>query len=134
MRHIGMTALIILLSAVGPLAHAQTPASPDASQYGWLEGTITNSDGAAISGQRFTRIGKHIKGIRQGGGEFDVQSDLQLGGLYSVNNIRPGIYDITLEAGYIKRCRLLPGANFWRGGQAKPAYNFENCYGSRRNL
>ena len=84
-------------------AYAQTPvpATSDASSsYGWLEGTITNSDGQPIS-QRNLAGGQEIKGIRQGGGQFDVQSDLNLGGLFSVKNLRPGIYDITLEKGWV---------------------------------
>ena len=101
---------LLTLSACAAQAQAPTPspAADTTSQYGWLEGTITNSDGEAVSGQKYTNAPKHIKGSRQGGGEFDVQTDYQLGGLYSAKNIRPGIYDITLENGYVGNVAYCP--------------------------
>lgn len=103
-----LAALIILSGA----AQAQTPASPAAtdpsSQYGWLEGTITNSDGRPISGQMYTNASMHIKGVRQGGGQFDADSDQSLGGLYSAKNIRPGIYDLTLTTGFVGNTSYCP--------------------------
>ncbi len=93
------------------IAHAQVsaPAATDpSSQYGWLEGTVTNSDGQAIHSDTYSNDGKHIKGVRQGGGEFDVQSDTQLGGLYSAKNIRPGIYDIIISKSYVGNVAYCP--------------------------
>ncbi len=105
-------ALGALLAVLPGAAQAQTAAPTAATdttfQYGWLEGTITNSEGQAVSGQKFTNAPKHIKGVRQGGGEFDVQTDYQLGGLYSAKNIRPGVYDITLERGYVNDVAYCP--------------------------
>ena len=101
MRMIGTLTFFSILFTTGHLAFAQTAATPDASQYGWLEGTITNNQGQAIRGTQFGGDGKHIKGVRQGGGEFEAQTSLEMGGLYSVRNIKPGVYDITLEKGWI---------------------------------
>ncbi len=102
-----LTALTLLTGT----AHAQTPtpAPTDAtSQYGLLEGTITNSDGEPIHSDTYSNDGKHIIGTRQGGGTFDVVSDTTLGGLYSTKNIRPGIYDITLTRGFIRDTSYCP--------------------------
>lgn len=90
--------------------HAQSPSTAvdPAAQYGWIEGTITNSDGQAIHSDTYSNDGKHIKGVRQGGGEFDVQSDTQLGGLYSVKNLRPGIYDLTISKSYVGNVAYCP--------------------------
>ena len=107
MQLINMTVFAILLTASGQIAHSQTTAISDASQYGWLEGTITNNQGQAISNNAFSD-GKHLKGVRQGGGEFDTQTDTRLGGLYSLKNIRSGIYDITIEKGYIASTPFCP--------------------------
>ena len=37
-----------------------------------------------------------------------MQTDLQLGGLYSAKNIKPGVYDITLEKGYVGSTTYCP--------------------------
>ena len=95
--------LLAALTLVTSAAYAQVPAASTAipsSQYGLLEGTITNSDGQMIS-QRNLAGGQVIKGIRQGGGQFEAQSDLNMGGLYSAKNLRPGVYDIVIEKGWV---------------------------------
>ena len=109
MRFTKIIVTITFLLAFGHFAQAQTSATAiDASQYGWLEGTITNSDGVVIANGMYSGDGKTIKGIRQGGGEFNVQSNAQLGGLYSAKNLRPGTYDITLEKGYVGNTAYCP--------------------------
>jgi len=112
MRFIAKAAIIGCLLTSGQFAHAQTPAptttTTDTSQYGWLEGTITNTQGQAISEQRYSAADKHITGVRQGGGKFDTTSNYDLGGFYSVKNMKPGIYDITVEKGYIGQTSYCP--------------------------
>ncbi len=107
-RLIAATAIITYLLASAHSAKAQLQPTVDVSQYGWLEGTITNNQGEIISGQAYTHVGKRIKGTRQGGGEFYVLTDPQLGGLYSATNIKPGVYDITLEKGYVGQTPYCP--------------------------
>jgi hypothetical protein len=102
MRSSHSSFMLVALALLPCAAHAQSPTptpTDPASQYGWLEGTITNSQGQAIS-KKFLVSGQEIKGTRQGGGEFDTQTNLDMGGLYSAKNIRPGVYDITLEKGW----------------------------------
>ncbi len=93
-------------------AYAQTappPAPTEAtSLYGWLEGVVINGDGQAIHFDTYSNDGIHIKGVRQGGGEFDVQSNTLLGGLYSAKNIRAGVYDITLSKSYVGQVTYCP--------------------------
>ncbi len=102
-----LAAIMLVAGAVHAQAPTTAPTEPS-SQYGWLEGTITNSDGQAIHSDTYSNDGKHIKGIRQGGGEFDVQSDTQLGGLYSAKNLRPGVYDIVISKSYIGNVAYCP--------------------------
>ena len=102
-----LTALTLLACTAHAQAPAPAPTAP-ASPYGWLEGTVTNNQGEAITIQPGQLHGESIKGIRQDGGQFDVQSDLQLGGLYSATNLRPGIYDLTLEKGFVGNTSYCP--------------------------
>ncbi len=108
-RVLALSALfaIVPLSAQAQ-ATAPTAATNTAPQSGWLEGTITNSDGQAVSGRQYSPENKHITGVRQGGGQFDVQSDLSLGGLYSARNLKPGVYDSTLTTGYVGNVAYCP--------------------------
>ncbi len=100
MRITTAAAIVTLLLASAHFAKAQLQPTVDVSQYGWLEGTITNNQGQAIMAKGFMAGGgEQIKGVRQGGGEFEVQADPDMGGLFSVKNIKPGIYDLTLEKG-----------------------------------
>ena len=107
-RLIAATAIITFLLASAHFAKAQLQPTVDVSQYGWLEGTITNNQGQPVEGRQTVTRGKHISGIRQGGGEFEATSDLQMGGFYSAKNIKPGVYDITLEKGYVDQTPYCP--------------------------
>lgn len=98
-------ALGALLAGLPGAAQAQTAAPTAATdtafQYGWLEGTITNSDGHPVQdGYTGTVTGKTVKLIRHGGGAYSVSSDTTMGGFYSLHGLKPGIYDISVTTGY----------------------------------
>lgn len=99
---LALSALVILFACA---AQAQTPApapaADTASQYGWLEGTITNSDGHPVQDRDTgTGAGKTIKLVRHGGGAYSAQSDITMGGFYSIHELKSGIYDISVTTGY----------------------------------
>ena len=86
------------------VAHAQSPTptpTDPASQYGWLEGTITTEQGNPVqeASSNFGS-GKSIKLVRHGGGAYTIPSDPSMGGFYSNHTLKPGIYDISVTTGY----------------------------------
>ena len=85
-------------------AYAQTPApatSDASSSYGWLEGTLTTEQGNPVQeAPNNYAVGKSIKLLRHGGGSYTVSSDMSMGGFYSDNRLKPGIYDISVTTGY----------------------------------
>lgn len=94
-----LTAFLLLPCAV--LAQTPTPTSAaPASQYGWLEGTVTNTQGTVIQRQGYSE-GVHVTLRSTNGVETETTADANMGGLYSFHNIKPGIYDIILPKGQI---------------------------------
>lgn len=90
------------LSLLTSIAYSQTPTPPTADnnpQYGWLEGTITTDQGHPVE-ERNLGGGKQIKLIRHGGGAYSAVSDLSMGGLYTIHGLKPGIYDVSVTAGF----------------------------------
>ena len=72
---------------------------------GWLEGTITATDGKVLRNHNnfSNNFGAYIRGTRQGGGTFEAYSDPRMGGLYSVRNLKPGIYEVFVPIAYDER-------------------------------
>lgn len=96
-RSLMLTALTLLTSTV----YAQAPAPPSVDfnpQYGWLEGTITTDQGHSIVENNSSN--KQIKLVRHGGGAYTIISDPNMGGFYSNNHLKPGVYDVSVPTGY----------------------------------
>ncbi len=91
-----LTALTLLTG----IAYGQTPTPPSIDfnpQYGWLEGTVTTDQGHPVQEDNFTN--KQIKLVRHGGGAYTITSDPNIGGFYSNNHLKPGVYDVSVTAG-----------------------------------
>ncbi len=76
---------------------AQDIPADGATRTGWLEGTVLDEQGDPVQGVNSLQA-PHIRGTRRGGGTFDVTSDAGMGGLYSVRNLQPGVYDLTIPS------------------------------------
>jgi len=100
-RHnfLSLTAALIF----SPILNAQAAPPPpaDAAHSGWLEGTVLTTEGKALSARAYLVGGVHVHAVRQGGGEVDAATDTDMGGLYTAQNIRPGIYTVTVPKSYI---------------------------------
>lgn len=59
---------------------------------------MTNTQGDFVYEQVGSSYGIHIKGKRQGGGEFEAIADPKMGNSYDARNLRPGVYEITIAA------------------------------------
>lgn len=111
MRVLGIIFALLVVTLLPPQAICQSASSQAGEQspaLGWLEGTILTNDGHVLSNLAYSPGSKHLHGVRHGGSEFDVQTDNQMGGLYGARNLRPGIYDITVEEGYVGQTVYAP--------------------------
>lgn len=80
-------------------AQVQAPPSVDFNpQYGWLEGTITTDQGHPVAENNFSS--KQLRLVRHGGGAYTVMSDQNMGGFYSNNHLKPGVYHVSVTTGY----------------------------------
>ena len=97
-RSLSVPAALTLLTGTA-CAQAPTPPPVDFNpQYGWLEGTLTTDQGHPVVENNFSN--KQIKLVRHGGGAYTVTSDQNMGGFYSNNHLKPGVYDISVTTGY----------------------------------
>ncbi len=91
----GLLAITAAFAAPLPsLAQSTLPPAVtfDGQQAGWLEGTVHDTQGNIVNPSRNVRFTI----TRQGGTALDVVCDPNLDNLFSVRNLRPGIYDITI--------------------------------------
>lgn len=80
-----------------------------AAPTGWLEGTVVSTDGKVINNPTFNGPGgAFIRGLRQGGGTFEVTSDYKMGGLFSVRDLKPGIYEVSISNGVVNGVKHRP--------------------------
>ena len=81
------------------IANAQDQAT------GWIEGTVVNDAGQAMSGfspcandQSFCQSGLEVKIL--GPSRIKTETDTKLGGFYSVRDLKPGIYEALIPMTY----------------------------------
>lgn len=104
--------MLVALALLPCAAHAQSPTptpTDPASQYGWLEGTLTTEQGNPVQEAYYNLApAKSIKLVRHGGGAYTLPSDLSMGGFYSNHTLKPGIYDISVTTGYSGNTGSIP--------------------------
>ncbi len=77
------------------------PAPQAAPATGSLKGSLVSNDGVPTNTNNFTG-GVVITGVRRDSGEtFTAKSDPAYGGLFTVDHLSPGVYDVTVPASYI---------------------------------
>jgi hypothetical protein len=74
---------------------------------GAMHGVILSNDGRPVNLNAGTR-GMIISIDRRGGRHYTAQSDPGVGGEYRVDNLRPGVYDITVPQGLIDNIYYAP--------------------------
>src|SRR2546423_15221854 len=82
-----VTAAALLLFAVAPIALAQT-------ETGQIVGKVIDPNGAAVAGAAVS-----IKSVETG---REVTATSNDEGVYTVTNLQPGIYDVTVQSGSFK--------------------------------
>jgi len=92
-------------ASAGGGARQQRTGLGAAPATGWLEGTITATDGKVLRNHFNVNnnFGAYIRGTRQGGGTFEAYSDPRMGGLSSVRNLKPGVYAVFVPIAYDER-------------------------------
>jgi len=102
-----MTTILVLGGVT--LFRGGVPATAQTDQSGWLEGTVVSKDGEVITNSVYSGLGgATIRGVRQGGGNFEVTSNYKMGGLFSVRDLKPGIYEISVTNGVVRGVKHCP--------------------------
>lgn len=90
-------------------ARAQADATPQTAQTGWLEGTVLSQDGQILKNTRnYKTGGVTVRVTTDQGTTFEVSTDPKLGGLYSLRNLKPGLYEVTVLDAYIGPATFRP--------------------------
>jgi len=105
---------LVLLAGLSTAAfahgHNSTAASTPkpAPQYGQLEGTVTTTDGIVIWAP-MNHGGVHVTGVAEDGrAKFDKPADTTMGGLYRIDKLPPGYYDLKISTGYVNGIAYQP--------------------------
>jgi len=108
-----LTSLVILIGlSTAAYAHGHqtgTASAPKSTtEYGSLEGTVTTPDGIAIW-VPMNHGGIHVTGVAEDGrSKFDKPTDTTMGGLYRVDKLLPGYYDLKIRTGYVNGIAYQP--------------------------
>jgi hypothetical protein len=103
---LGALAFSELLAAFGFLRGRHTAIAQE--EKGSLKGTVLNRQGKPVLAGDAGTTGQEVIGVLNGEREFVVQCDPNLGGFYSVKDLKIGVYEIFVPRGHVENVRYRP--------------------------
>ncbi len=107
--YIAAAALLALVVFGVVLRPHQASAQGGQSQTSWLEGTILSQDRQVLRNtNNYKTGGPTVRVVTPDGATLETSSDPKMGGLYSLRNLQPGVYEVSVLDAYVGPAKFRP--------------------------